>query len=250
MCPFSPKSIIREAPKARRGSMRTRATQAIKQPSQDVAPGTSRWETLESLGPSHLFPRGVELFRQGSIPRYVYHLESGLVKLVFCSEDGREVITNLSKPGSLLGASALILEESHPVSGVTVQRCRLRYIAAAEFHATLTTDPQFCIYVNRLLSREVSDHLVHAGELGTIDARFRLEQLLWDMISSLEAVEGQSPVRLQPPIKHSEIAELIAVTPQYLSRLLKQFERDGVLRREKGSLIISDPRALWHRENC
>src|SRR2546423_9609049 len=85
-------------------------------------------ETIESLGPSHVYPGGVELFRQGSVPCYAYYLERGLIKLVFCAQDGREVITNLSKPYCLLGASALILKETHAVSAITVRRCQMRYI--------------------------------------------------------------------------------------------------------------------------
>ena len=51
-------------------------------------------------------------------------------------------------------------------------------------------------------------------------------------------------VKLQTPLKHREIAELIAVTPEQLSRLLKGMEEDGLLRREKGWLILRDVR-MW-----
>jgi DNA-binding HxlR family transcriptional regulator len=47
-------------------------------------------------------------------------------------------------------------------------------------------------------------------------------------------------------LKHLEIAQLIAVTSEHLSRLLNQLEQDGLLRRRKGWVIIQDPRKLWH----
>jgi len=65
-------------------------------------------------------------------------------------------------------------------------------------------------------------------------------------VSSVERVEEQHFARVQLPITHEEIAQLIAVTPQYLSCLLKQLTEEGVLRKVKGSLIVIDPRVLRH----
>ena len=44
-------------------------------------------------------------------------------------------------------------------------------------------------------------------------------------------------------MKQVEIAELIAVTPEHLSVVLKRMEQQGIIRREKGWLIIPD--AKW-----
>jgi CRP-like cAMP-binding protein len=50
--------------------------------------------------------------------------------------------------------------------------------------------------------------------------------------------EAQTEIRLHLPLKHWEIAELIAVTPEHLSRVLKRMEREGIMRREKGRTVI------------
>jgi len=50
---------------------------------------------------------------------------------------------------------------------------------------------------------------------------------------------SNNEMRLQMPLKHWEVAELIAVTPEHLSRVLRQMETEGILRREKGWLIFS-----------
>jgi CRP-like cAMP-binding protein len=61
-----------------------------------------------------------------------------------------------------------------------------------------------------------------------------------------DGAESHTPIRLQSPLKHLEIAQLIAVTSEHLSRLLNQLEQDGLRRRRKGWVIIQDPRKLWH----
>jgi len=45
------------------------------------------------------------------------------------------------------------------------------------------------------------------------------------------------------------IAQLLAITPIYLSRLLEQLEDDGLIRRSKGWLIIRNPDKLAPSES-
>ena len=205
------------------------------------------WRTFDGGVPSHIYPESVELFRQGYPPYDAYYLEQGLVKLVYLSEEGQEVITDLFGPGCMLGAESVILHEAHPVTALSVTRCSLRRVPAAVLLDRVELDPQFSLYIHRMHSRQVRDQLIHIGELGCVSARHRLEQLLWDMVVGLQSISGGPIIRLQPPIKQLEIAELIPVTPQYLSCLFKQLEEDGLLRRDKGSLIIPNPTMLWHR---
>ncbi|MGH2376405.1 MAG: helix-turn-helix domain-containing protein [bacterium] len=51
------------------------------------------------------------------------------------------------------------------------------------------------------------------------------------------------------PLRHWEIAQLLAVTPAYLSRLFNRLEQEGILLRRKGWLTISDPDNLWHNSD-
>jgi CRP/FNR family cyclic AMP-dependent transcriptional regulator len=204
------------------------------------------WRTFDGGIPPHIYPKSVELFRQGYSPADAYYLEQGLVKLVYLGDQGREVITDLFGPGCMPGAESVILQEPHAVTAFTVTRCSLRRIPAAAFLNRLEIDPQFSRQVHRMHSRQVRYHLSHIGELACVSARHRLEQLLWDMAVGLQLVSSKPIIRLQPPIKQFEIAELIPVTPQYLSCLYKELEEDGFLQRDRGSLIIK-PTMLWHR---
>lgn len=62
----------------------------------------------------------------------------------------------------------------------------------------------------------------------------------------MEGVKQQKPIRLQLPLKRWELAQAIAVAPQYLIKLLRQLEQDGIIRRRKEWFIIADPEKLFH----
>lgn len=51
-------------------------------------------------------------------------------------------------------------------------------------------------------------------------------------------------MKIRLPLKRWEIAQLIAIRPEHLSRILQQIKQEGVLREENGCMIVSDVRKL------
>ncbi len=51
-------------------------------------------------------------------------------------------------------------------------------------------------------------------------------------------------IKYQLPLKRKELSQMIAVTPEHLSRLLKALEHDGLIQRNENWLEIKDYRRL------
>lgn len=206
---------------------------------------------LASLGPLQRYPPAIELFKQSSQAQDLYLIEHGLVKVTRFNQEGRELILGLRSPGWVLGVASVILRKPHPASAFTLTTCHLRRIPAQSFTDLLRRDPYLSWYFHQLQSREIYSQIAHMEGLGFLSARQRLEQLLWQLVSTqmpgnAQGEDLRGETRLNVPLKLSEIAELIAITPEHLSRVLKQTEAEGLLRREKGWIIIYDPKKLRH----
>jgi CRP-like cAMP-binding protein len=50
--------------------------------------------------------------------------------------------------------------------------------------------------------------------------------------------------RVHLPLKRKEIAELIAITPEHLSRVLHEFSKEGYIDFRDGWIVVADPEAL------
>jgi CRP/FNR family transcriptional regulator, cyclic AMP receptor protein len=194
----------------------------------------------------HDYSPSIELFKQGSLAKEIYFIDSGIVKLVRHEQDGQEMIVGLRTSNWVLGAASVVLQKPFPTSAETLTRCCLRRMPTEVFLCRLKSDAEFSWHIHRIHSYEIYDEVTHLAQLGRRSARHRLEQLLWQLASALKPSEIQKEVRLQLPLKYWEVAELIAVTPQHLSRVLKQMQDDGIIRQFKGWLIISDPQKLYH----
>jgi len=202
------------------------------------------WKAIANLAPSQGYAPGIELFRQETQPRDIYLIEDGLIKLVYAGRNDREVIVGLRSPGWIVGAAPVVLDKKHPFSATTLSYCKLRRITAEIFLNLLKTDQEFAWYFHRAQSHELYDQLTQLVGFGCLSARDKLEQLLSQLVSVLAPKNVESKVRLKLPLKHWEVAELIGVTPEHLSRVLKEMQKEGLVHREKGWINIADTRSL------
>ena len=186
------------------------------------------------------------LFLQGSAPGKVFLVKRGLIKLIRVSEDGQELIVGLKAPGTILGAASAIVQKPHPFSAVTLTRCTICRVPLTVFLDLARTDPKLSWYLHQLHSREVYDQARQLAELRCLSARQRLEQLLWQIVTATEAKLDDGPVKLHLPLKYWEIAQLIGVTPEHLSRVMRQLEDEGAMRRENGALVVNKFNMLYH----
>jgi CRP-like cAMP-binding protein len=185
--------------------------------------------TLNELGTSHHCSAKIELFHQDSKVQDVFVLNRGLVKLIRVEEDGREMIVGLRSPDWILGAASAVSGGTHVVTAVSVTACRLRRISAKEFLEHLRSDLQLSWRLHKMHSGEIREQFARMSQLGNSSARHRLEYLLWHLDSTLKDDGTVQYTATNLPLKHWEIAQLIAVTPEHLSRLLKKMQQEGLI---------------------
>jgi len=188
------------------------------------------------------YPAGVQLFRQGSRPDAVYLVSNGLLKLVCVDCEGNEVIVGVRGVGWLLGASTVILEESHATTAFTLTTCTLHRIAAQDLRVHLVTKPSFSLYVHQMHSHEIRENVARLSALTLHSARRRLIDLLLQLSSSTKSAtpksSGACPLNI--PLKQWELAQLLSISPEHTNRLLRGLEQEGLVHRRKRSLVICD----------
>lgn len=196
---------------------------------------------------SHVYPSGVNLFQQGEVPVEMFLVETGLAKLVCSEESGRELIVDIRFAGSLLGLSAVISNESHPMTAITASPCRLMRISAGQFRELLGQDTQLDLSVHHLLSAEVINQAARITEIACLTARQRLENFIWQITKQTKS-NGPQTSKLQLPLRQWEVAQFLAITPAYLCKLFAELESEEIIVRRNGWIIVCGSGSLWHRD--
>ncbi len=199
-------------------------------------------------GISHSYPSGVELFGQDECANDVFLVHSGLIKLTRSEANGNEILLDIRCPGSLIGSAAVITERPHPFTAITVTHCSLTRWGAQQFLLMMAADASLSACVRNMLSDEVLHHVARISQLTCLPARQRLEQFLWQLCERFG--DGHEPVggsaKVQLPLKHYEIAEMLSITPTYLCRLLNALEDESLIARRKGWIVVNRSSDLWH----
>ena len=195
-------------------------------------------ETFAALDPAMEYPAAIGLFKQGAAAQNVYLIEEGLVKLIRVEPSGREMIVGLRSPGWMVGAASVILGNKYAFSATTLTSCQLRRIPVNVFLSLLKTDASFSWYFHQVQSFQICDYFTRLADFGCLSARDRLLKLLALLVSVSNSNDQETKIRLRLPLKNWEVAELIAVTPEHLSRVLKEMQREGFLNKDKGWIVI------------
>jgi CRP/FNR family transcriptional regulator len=190
------------------------------------------------------YPSRSELFQQGTPADDVYFIHQGMVKLVWGEASGKQTIVGLRWDGCLIGVPAVVTGEPCPTSAVTLVPSIMERIRAEKFLQRLQTDPDFAWQIHQIQSREVHEQLNWLGEMACCSARSRLRRVFSRLTEVSNVQKEGRHSRVQLPLKQREVAELIAVTPEHLSRLLHELSRDGLLHLQDGWIVIPDTQAL------
>jgi CRP-like cAMP-binding protein len=106
-----------------------------------------------------------------------------------------------------------------------VTACRLRFLPASTFSAKVNSDVELRTHLVRAMSKEIHLQIARQELLTSKPAEQRLEKFAQE-ISELPEKYRRNPNNfLGVPLKQWEIAQLLSVTPEHLSRIRRKTAR-------------------------
>jgi CRP-like cAMP-binding protein len=105
-------------------------------------------------------------------------------------------------------------------------------------------DPEFRKRIECVLSTEIHNYLQKFEMLGSLPAETRLKHLLLELMTAQSESISRKPFTLEMAIRHLEMGEIIGITAEHLSRLLKKMENEHLIQRIGNKLTILDPANL------
>lgn len=199
---------------------------------------------LQHLGFATACPKGSVLVAQGQPAREVAVVCVGHVKISTASQTGKRICLGIAGPGTVLGLSAAISGTPHQVWIEALEPCQLRIIKTDRFLRLLRKDHAACFAAVTCLSNEVRKMHSCLRLFGlTHSAAERLARVLvqWEI---REDDEPKTKLRLKFSLTHQELAEILGVARETVTRLLTSFEQKQLIRCRGTTLVIEDERTL------
>ena len=191
---------------------------------------------VEHVGPYHA---GDVLFREGDPFEAIAAVRAGTVKTYVVDRDGHEHVHGFHLPGEVIGLNA-IDGDRYPCNAValdTVMLCRFSFPKISVLAARV---PGLQRELFRLLSRDIGRAALLAGDW-TADQR--VAAFLVGMSRRLSA-RGFSAVRFQLTMARTDIANYLRLAPETVSRVLKRFQDEGMVRVDRREVELTDQAGL------
>ena len=186
---------------------------------------------VEHVGPLHA---GDHVFREGDPFEAIAAVRAGTVKTYSVDRDGREHVLGFHLPGEVIGLNA-IDGDHYPCNAValdTVMLCRFSFPKISVLAARL---PGLQQTLFRLLSRDIGNASLLAGDWSADE---RMAAFLIGLSRRL-AARGFSPDRFQLTMARTDIANYLRLAPETVSRVLKRFQDEGMVRVDRRELEIT-----------
>ncbi|HHN68121.1 MAG TPA: Crp/Fnr family transcriptional regulator [Thermopetrobacter sp.] len=193
-------------------------------------------ETLLAAAQVARLAAGTALFSPGdACTRYLVVLD-GVVRVFLLSETGREILLYRVGGGQtcVLTTAALLADKVYDAEGVAETDVTALLIPAERFQALLTELPAFRGFVFSSFATRLRDLVGLVGEVAFARLDARLAGFLLKRAGDEETVA----------LTHQEMAAQLGSTREAVSRLLKDFERQGMVVLRRGAVRLRDAGAL------
>jgi CRP/FNR family transcriptional regulator len=200
--------------------------------------------TFDTIKYTTSFPRGAVLFFEGQLPRGIFVICKGRVKLSTCSSEGKALITQIAMPGEVIGLSAAVSGKPYEVSAETVEPCTVSFVKREDFTRFLSQHGDACLRVAQHLSNDYHTAFEKARSLGlSASAAEKLARLILDW-TDREGKPTEQGAQVKLTLTHEEIAQMISASRETVTRLLGDFKSEGTIQIKGANLTVCDRRAL------
>jgi CRP/FNR family transcriptional regulator len=197
---------------------------------------------LARIGRTVRLNRGETLFSGGDEESGCATLISGALKISSFDADGTERILSLVHPAGFVGEMFAPVVR-HDVIALT--DCKLCVFAGPAYSRAVERFPA----LGRALLRRSAEDLFESRALLDLVGRRTAQAKVAGFLIAMARAASDSPChaasRFDLPLTRGEMAGLLGITIETVSRQLSQMEADGVIEREgRRGLLIRDPAAL------
>ena len=190
---------------------------------------------------SYTIKKGEPIFEEGEVTNGIYCIKDGVCKLSKLSDNGKDQIVKLVKPGELLGQRSMISDEPANLSAVAIEDMEVCFIPKSEVMQFFTKNNQFSMNVMKTICEDLKgadDHMVNM-------AQKTVRQRLAETLIYLEETFGKNEDgSLHIQLSREELAGMIGTATESCIRLLSELNKSDYIELTGKKITLLDKNKL------
>ena len=191
------------------------------------------------------YQAGEQIIDQESYTSDVFFVVSGRVRVVNYSAAGREITLDEVKTGGHFGELSAIDKRPRSASVLVLEDSMLASLNPDRFIQLMMDHPRIAVRMMQAMAQIIRNSTERIMDLSTLAANNRVQA---ELLSQAREVAGEDApcAEISPIPVHWEIASRVSTTRETVARVFSDLTRQGLVKRQKDRLVITDLEELEH----
>jgi CRP/FNR family transcriptional regulator, nitrogen oxide reductase regulator len=200
-------------------------------------------EQINRMFHEHGFAPNEIIYFAGDPAKHLLVVADGRVKLMRYSLSGKEVLLDLLTPGEFFGSLSVQNDEIYPdTAEAQTQTCVLS-IGVDDFRRILEKHPLVVMKVLDITTVRLQAANERFQQLSALPVEGRIANLLL-VLSTKFGNPSEVGLLIQAPLAREDVAAMTGTTSETASRVMSQFQKDGLIRTGRQWVALIDRGAL------
>jgi CRP/FNR family cyclic AMP-dependent transcriptional regulator len=186
--------------------------------------------------------RHANVYTCGDQDEMVYFIESGQIKLLMLSSEGKECLLAIHSAGDVFGELCLSGLGARLETATAMKQTMLKQIPSSQFLGRLSRDSLFEGFV-RYLAVRIADQQQVIANLVTVDSEQRLGQTLLQLARTMGKKDPRS-IRIELRISHEELSAMVGTTRPRISLFMQRFHNLGLIETNRDRFLVIKEKKL------
>lgn len=190
------------------------------------------------------YRKGSVIFLEGEQGEGFHYLQSGKVKIVKMTDDGREHIINILSPGDLFAEVLLFNNRDYPATAIAVEDSKVGVIKNTDLERLILGNNLLALQLIKALSQRLLFAQQKIKNLALHDVTARTAETLLRLGTEHGRIltNGQTEITLD--LSRQDLASLVGTTRETVTRTLSSLKKDKIIDFDIHKITIIEPNKL------
>lgn len=184
------------------------------------------------------------VYAQGDDGDGLFGVVQGRIRLSNSSREGKELLVMLVESGDWIGEVSLLDGLPRSLDAFAMGDCAVLFLPRIRFDALLKAKPELYQYFIPMLCRKLRLALSYVEGVALFPLPVRLAQRILELLAFYGVNDDKPGMLIDVHLPQEDLAKMLGVSRQAISRELKRFESEGIIQLAYGQLRVMDEVAL------
>jgi len=186
-----------------------------------------------------LFRKGDNLTKQGAFASYALFVINGLAKQYIEGDNSKNFNLRIIQPGEFVGLSAIFTKNTFNYSSVALTDCQVFLVEKAAITTIIKQNGQFGF---TMIKRYCEQNANLFDTLRTVLYK-QMNGRIADTLLYIDGLKAANPEIFQL-LSRKDMADFAGISTESAVKLLKSFEKDGLIELHEKDIVIINPKEL------